>query len=195
MISLCLSAALPVSASPASRLLVSAARLPPGRTRLVGRSPGRHARPPRGRARPGAPSRSPLRAPRRRRSPNAPRARGTGRSLGGGRRDHGLDALLRLRPVRQQDRAGPDPVSAFHFSPRPNRASEIEWRTWVDDAFREAKAADKPVLLAISAVWCHWCHVMDETSYSDADVIRGINERYIPIRVDTDQRPDVNRRY
>ena len=86
-------------------------------------------------------------------------------------------------------------MSAFHFSPRPNRANEIEWRTWGDDAFREAKTSNKPVLLAISAVWCHWCHVMDETSYSDADVIRGINERYIPIRVDNDERPDVNRRY
>ena len=51
------------------------------------------------------------------------------------------------------------------------------------------------MLLAISAVWCHWCHVMDETSYSDPAVIRGINERYIPIRVDNDERPDVNRRY
>ncbi|HEV2249516.1 MAG TPA: DUF255 domain-containing protein [Candidatus Limnocylindria bacterium] len=86
-------------------------------------------------------------------------------------------------------------MTDFHFSPRPNRASEIAWRTWGDAAFAEAKAADKPVLLAISAVWCHWCHVMDETSYSDADVIRGINERYIPIRVDNDERPDVNRRY
>jgi len=86
-------------------------------------------------------------------------------------------------------------VTDFHFSPRPNRASEIAWRSWGDEAFAEARSADKPVLLAISAVWCHWCHVMDETSYSDADVIRGINERYIPIRVDNDERPDVNRRY
>jgi uncharacterized protein YyaL (SSP411 family) len=86
-------------------------------------------------------------------------------------------------------------VSAFHFSPRPNRANEIAWRAWGDDAFQEARSADKPVLLAISAVWCHWCHVMDETSYSDAAVISGINERYIPIRVDNDERPDVNRRY
>lgn len=83
----------------------------------------------------------------------------------------------------------------FHFSPRPNRAHEIRWRTWSDDAFREARAEDKPVLLAISAVWCHWCHVMDETSYSDPAVIAGINERYVPIRVDNDERPDVNRRY
>jgi len=66
---------------------------------------------------------------------------------------------------------------------------------WGDDAFREARTADKPVLLAISAVWCHWCHVMDETSYSDPEVISGVNERYIPIRVDNDERPDVNRRY
>ena len=86
-------------------------------------------------------------------------------------------------------------MTDFHFSPRPNRANEIAWRAWGDDAFAEARSADKPVLLAISAVWCHWCHVMDETSYSDAEVIRGINERYIPIRVDNDERPDVNRRY
>jgi len=83
----------------------------------------------------------------------------------------------------------------LHFSPRPNRAAEIAWRTWGPEAFNEAKALDRPILLAISAVWCHWCHVMDETSYSDDQVIRGINERFIPIRVDNDERPDVNRRY
>ncbi len=83
----------------------------------------------------------------------------------------------------------------FRFSPRPNRAAEIGWRPWGEKAFQEAQVADKPVLLAISAVWCHWCHVMDETSYSDADVIRLVNERYVPIRVDNDERPDVNRRY
>jgi uncharacterized protein len=83
----------------------------------------------------------------------------------------------------------------FRFSPRPNRAAEIGWRPWGEKAFQEAQAADKPVLLAISAVWCHWCHVMDETSYSDPEVIRLINERYVPVRVDNDERPDVNRRY
>ena len=83
----------------------------------------------------------------------------------------------------------------FHFSPRPNRAAEIAWRTWGPDAFAEAQAQGKPILLSISAVWCHWCHVMDETSYSDAQVIGGVNDGYIPIRVDNDERPDVNRRY
>jgi len=86
-------------------------------------------------------------------------------------------------------------MSTFHFSPRPNRAHEINWREWNDAAFADAHAQDKPILLGISAVWCHWCHVMDETSYSDPDVIRLINERFIAIRVDNDQRPDVNRRY
>ena len=83
----------------------------------------------------------------------------------------------------------------FHFSPRPNRAAEIAWRPWGERAFQEAQVTDKPVLLAISAVWCHWCHVMDETSYSDPEVIKLVNDRYVAVRVDNDQRPDVNRRY
>ncbi|MBV9276933.1 MAG: thioredoxin domain-containing protein, partial [Candidatus Eremiobacteraeota bacterium] len=83
----------------------------------------------------------------------------------------------------------------FHFSPRPNRAHEIQWRPWSAQTFAEAQAQDKPVLLAISAVWCHWCHVMDETTYSSPHVAQILNERYIPIRVDNDQRPDINARY
>jgi uncharacterized protein YyaL (SSP411 family) len=86
-------------------------------------------------------------------------------------------------------------VSEFRFSPRPNRASEIKWRAWGDAAFAEAREQGKPVLLAISAVWCHWCHVMDETSYSIPEIIEIINDRYVPVRVDNDERPDVNRRY
>lgn len=83
----------------------------------------------------------------------------------------------------------------FHFSPRPNRAHEIAWQPWGDEAFERAQRDGKPVLLAISAVWCHWCHVMDETSYSDPAVIDAINERFVPVRVDNDRRPDINARY
>ncbi len=86
-------------------------------------------------------------------------------------------------------------MSSFRFSPRPNRANEIKWVEWGDAAFAQARQRDVPVLLAISAVWCHWCHVMDETSYSTEDIIRMINEGYVAIRVDNDERPDVNRRY
>ncbi len=93
------------------------------------------------------------------------------------------------------DSTGAIARSRFHFSPRPNRAHEIEWRAWGPEAFEEATREDKPILLAISAVWCHWCHVMDETSYSDGEVISAVNGSYVPIRVDNDQRPDINARY
>ncbi|HEX3369578.1 MAG TPA: DUF255 domain-containing protein [Candidatus Cybelea sp.] len=86
-------------------------------------------------------------------------------------------------------------MSEFRFSPRPNRAGEIDWMGWSADAFARAAAEDRPILLSISAVWCHWCHVMDETTYSDPAVIETINRRFVPIRVDNDKRPDVNSRY
>ena len=85
--------------------------------------------------------------------------------------------------------------SRFHFSPRPNRAAEVAWQEWGPAAFERAQREDKPVLLGISAVWCHWCHVMDETSYSDERVIQLLNDRFVPVRVDNDQRPDINARY
>jgi uncharacterized protein len=83
----------------------------------------------------------------------------------------------------------------FRFSPRANRAHEINWLPWGAQAFRKAESEGKLLLLSISAVWCHWCHVMDETSYSDHAVIDLINNRYIPVRVDSDRNPDINRRY
>jgi len=86
-------------------------------------------------------------------------------------------------------------MADFHFSPRPNRAGEIGWTSWGPDAFDRAAREDKPILLSISAVWCHWCHVMDETTYSDSGVIDLINSGYVPVRVDNDERPDINSRY
>jgi uncharacterized protein YyaL (SSP411 family) len=71
----------------------------------------------------------------------------------------------------------------------------IDWQPWSDEAFARARRDDKPVLLSISAVWCHWCHVMDRTSYSDPAVVEAINSSYVPVRVDNDKRPDVNARY
>ena len=71
----------------------------------------------------------------------------------------------------------------------------ILWRDWNEDAFNDARQEDKPVLLTLGATWCHWCHVMDQTSYSDERVIALVNSRFIPIRVDVDQRPDISLRY
>lgn len=72
---------------------------------------------------------------------------------------------------------------------------EVKWEEWGEPAFARAKKEDKPILLAITAKWCHWCHVMDSTSYSDPGVVDLINENYVPLRVDNDRRPDINSRY
>jgi len=97
-------------------------------------------------------------------------------------------------PSEKQKKAAA-PIAEFRFSPKPNRAGRIAWQPWSEEAFLKARQEKKPLLLAISAVWCHWCHVMDETSYSDEEVISLINENFIPLRVDSDQRPDINQRY
>lgn len=83
----------------------------------------------------------------------------------------------------------------FRFSPHPNKAGKINWLPWGDLAFHKARSEDKLILLDITAVWCHWCHVMDETAYSDEEVIDVLNKHFVPVRVDNDRRPDINARY
>jgi uncharacterized protein YyaL (SSP411 family) len=73
--------------------------------------------------------------------------------------------------------------------------TKVSWLQWCEESFRKAQDFDKPILLGISAVWCHWCHVMDQTTYSDSEVARLIEDRFVPIRVDRDQRPDIDKRY
>ncbi|MDT7891270.1 MAG: DUF255 domain-containing protein [Thermoproteota archaeon] len=74
-------------------------------------------------------------------------------------------------------------------------AWKIKWNSWSKEAFEKAKRENKLVLLSLAGVWCHWCHVMDETTYSDEEIISLINENFIPIRVDVDERPDISERY
>ncbi len=71
----------------------------------------------------------------------------------------------------------------------------VQWNEWGPEAFALAEREDKPVLLDIGAVWCHWCHVMDRESYEDARLAAIINEHFIAIKVDRDERPDVDARY
>ena len=72
---------------------------------------------------------------------------------------------------------------------------EIAWLPWGAEAFAKAQEENKPVLLSISAAWCHWCHVMDETTYQDTDVAGFINQEFVAIRADSEHRPDINTRY
>ncbi|MGC2247607.1 MAG: thioredoxin domain-containing protein, partial [Terriglobales bacterium] len=71
----------------------------------------------------------------------------------------------------------------------------IQWREWGDGAFAAARRENKPMLLDIGAVWCHWCHVMDRESYDDPEIAQIVNENFIAVKVDRDERPDIDSRY
>jgi uncharacterized protein YyaL (SSP411 family) len=78
---------------------------------------------------------------------------------------------------------------------RSAKHQPIHWHEWGAEAFEKAAAEDKPVLLDIGAVWCHWCHVMDRESYENAETAKIINDLFIAVKVDRDERPDVDTRY
>ena len=88
---------------------------------------------------------------------------------------------------RLKDSASPYLRSAAH--------QPIDWHEWGDEAFARAKSEDKPILLDIGAVWCHWCHVIDRESYENPEISRIINEHFVAVKVDRDERPDVDSRY
>jgi hypothetical protein len=88
---------------------------------------------------------------------------------------------------RLKDSASPYLRSAAH--------QPIDWHEWGEAAFEKARAEQKPVLLDIGAVWCHWCHVIDRESYENPEIAALINQLYIPVKVDRDERPDVDSRY
>ncbi len=71
----------------------------------------------------------------------------------------------------------------------------IDWNEWGEEAFAKARASEKPILLDIGAVWCHWCHVIDRESYENPEIAEIINRLFVPIKVDRDERPDVDARY
>ena len=74
-------------------------------------------------------------------------------------------------------------------------ASRVAWQPWSDALFAQARRENKFVLLDLEAVWCHWCHVMDEKTYADPTVAARIKERYIAVKVDSDAHPELARRY
>jgi uncharacterized protein YyaL (SSP411 family) len=88
---------------------------------------------------------------------------------------------------RLKDSASPYLRSAAH--------QPIDWHEWGDGAFTRARSEDKPILLDIGAVWCHWCHVIDRESYENPETAKIINEHFVPVKVDRDERPDVDSRY
>ncbi len=72
---------------------------------------------------------------------------------------------------------------------------KIEWYPWCAEAFETAKQKNKPVFLSSGAVWCHWCHVMAKECFESEEIIKFLNEHFINIKLDRDERPDIDRRY
>ncbi|MYJ22309.1 MAG: thioredoxin domain-containing protein [Nitrospira sp. SB0673_bin_12] len=87
------------------------------------------------------------------------------------------------------------PASGLANEPHESSVPAIHWSGWGAGAFDRAQIEDKLILLDLTAVWCHACHVMDETTYDDPAVVNLLNAEFIPVRVDTDQRPDIAARY
>lgn len=83
----------------------------------------------------------------------------------------------------------------FRYSPNENRADRIRWRHWARGTFEEAADADRLILLNLTTTWCRACHEMDETTYSDEEVIELVNDNFLPMRVDADRMPHVQDRY
>ncbi len=71
----------------------------------------------------------------------------------------------------------------------------IQWHEWGEEAFATAQRENKPILLDIGAVWCHWCHVMDRESYDNPEIAEIVNQHFIALKVDRDERPDIDSRY
>ncbi len=68
----------------------------------------------------------------------------------------------------------------------------VNWYPWGDEAFEAAKKLNRPVLLSVGYSTCHWCHVMEEESFEDEEIAKYINENYIPVKVDREERPDID---
>jgi uncharacterized protein YyaL (SSP411 family) len=98
-----------------------------------------------------------------------------------------------------EDSANALPAGALKSAPsmylREASSSAIRWQPWSPDTLALADRLNRPILIDIGAVWCHWCHVMDATTYADPQVAEALNSEFVPIKIDTDQRPDLDAYY
>ena len=82
------------------------------------------------------------------------------------------------------------PISNFARAEAP-----ISWNGWSPEILQKARSENRFIILDLEAVWCHWCHVMEETTYRDAKVVALLKSKYVTIRVDQDANPDLSARY
>src|SRR5437764_3036672 len=126
----------------------------------------------------------------------------------------GFLALVWLVTANHND-AGPTPVDAprpesdaANMSEHTNRLAQekspyllqhahnpVDWYPWGEEAFAKARSDDKPIFLSIGYSTCHWCHVMERESFENLDIASVLNEHFVSIKVDREERPDVDRVY
>lgn len=104
-------------------------------------------------------------------------------------------ALVGTSPTDAREKLTNQLANASSPYLRDAAGQPVAWYPWGDKAFRLAKELDRPILMDIGAIWCHWCHVMDHETYSNPEVAQLINNAFIAIRVDRDERPDIDVRY
>jgi hypothetical protein len=106
---------------------------------------------------------------------------------------------LTARAAAVNDSGNALPAGALKSAPsmylREASSSAIRWQPWSPDTLALAQRLNRPILIDIGAVWCHWCHVMDETTYADPQVADALNSEFVPIKIDTDNRPDIDLYY
>ncbi len=78
---------------------------------------------------------------------------------------------------------------------RHSSHQKIDWYPWSDEAFERAEKENKPIFLSTGAVWCHWCHVMAKECFENEEIAGLLNDNFINIKLDRDERPDIDRRY
>jgi uncharacterized protein len=107
--------------------------------------------------------------------------------------------MLSARVSFAADSAIALPAGALMSSPsmylREASSSAIRWQPWSPQTLALARSLNRPIMIDIGAVWCHWCHVMDETTYADPEVAAALNSLFVPVKVDTDERPDLDEYY
>ena len=76
-----------------------------------------------------------------------------------------------------------------------HKDNTVDWRTWNEAALEEAREQNKPILLSVGYTACHWCHVMEEESFADPETAALMNELFVNIKVDREERPDLDQIY
>ncbi len=98
-------------------------------------------------------------------------------------------------PTAQSKEKPPVKTEASAEGEGHSNVGGLKWVTWTDNLFEQAKKENKLVILDLEAVWCHWCHVMDEKTYSQPEVAQLLRDHFICVKVDQDARPDLSTRY